>query len=659
MVVGSDNISPNPDRYSLEKIEFGVFEKSLKMVEEGITNPGDVVTHGYDRIFNRPACEVKVETLEYEQEKNSNCCIEKEMGKVSLVGVKSEIMNDQDESRKVGLVGVKSDIASDEIESKSSSESEDECSSSPSSSSGSSSDEDKEEDEEKKEEMKMEVKGELNAAGELEGEIEGVDGEETAGGIDDEDESDEAEEGEVEMVVGSDFEFDFVGDGDEDGVVATGGPIKSKNELQVLPQVPEVNVTLQPHHQMLPVGAVLSVLGAQVIVEGVEKHNPLNEGSVLWITESRSPLGLIDEVFGPVKNPYYMVRYNLDSEVPTGIHVGTSISFVQEFANHVLNDKNLYKKGYDASGDNDEEVSEAEFSDDEKEAEYRRNLKMEKRGLNDQKPGNKKNNRKKIRNRDGALQNGKHSIQQMEGVGQLPQNQDQHFSAVPADRGNCSSSSAIGQGFVGGNGLVPQFPPMSQMAGFTGLMNGVWTNGMPSLQTQNAVFPNGFPSNCMPWHPQNYQQHPNQMPMVNSVPFLQQFDPSQRSHPNVALPGMQPNMLAGPAYAPWLGLVGHNGLNQMYGMGLPGQPVHPSINAGQAGFVGQNGLNQTLGMGFQGQPAPPSANAGEQGILPNVQPSEAPQQFNMGASSNRGRKPYHRGGGRFAGGRGRGRGNSK
>ncbi|KAI9176676.1 hypothetical protein LWI28_005855 [Acer negundo] len=669
-----DNISPNPDRYSSEEIEFGVFEKSLKMAEEGKTNSGDVIVHGSDPIFNGPGSAVKVETLEYEHDENSNCCIEKEMGKVSLVAVKNEIMNDQDESRKVGLVGesdlfpvdgsgMKSDTVSDEIESKSSSESEDEGSSSSYSSSGSSSDEEEEEGEEKKEEVKMEVKGELNVAGELEeGEIEGVDGEETVGGIDDddEDEDDEAEEGEVEMVVGSDVEFDFVGDGDEDGAVATGGPIKSKNELQVLPPVPEVNVTLQPHHQMLPVGAVLSVLGAQVIVEGVEKHNPLNEGSFLWITESRSLLGLIDEVFGPVKNPYYMVRYNLDSEVPAGIHVGTSISFVQEFANHVLNDKNLYKKGYDASGDNDEEVSEAEFSDDEKEAEYRRNLKMEKRGMNDQKPGNKKNNRKKIRNRDGASQNGRHSIQQMDGVGQLPQNHDQHhFSAVPADRGNCSSSSAIGQGFVGGTGLVPQFPPMAQMAGFTGPMNGVWTNGMPSLQPQNAVFPNGFPSNGMPWHPQNYQQHPNQMPMMNSVPFLQQFDPSQRSHPNVALPGMQPNLLAGPAYAPWLGLVGQNGLNQMYGMGLPGQPMHPSINAGQPGFVGQNGLNQTFGMGFQGQPAPPSVNAGEQGIQPNVQPSEAPQQFNMGASSNRGRKPYHRGGGRFAGGRGRGRGNSR
>jgi H/ACA ribonucleoprotein complex non-core subunit NAF1 len=39
------------------------------------------------------------------------------------------------------------------------------------------------------------------------------------------------------------------------------------------------------------------------------------------------------------------------------------ISFVPEFANHVLNDKNLYKKGYDASGEFDEELTkEAELS---------------------------------------------------------------------------------------------------------------------------------------------------------------------------------------------------------------------------------------------------------------------------------------------------------
>ncbi|XP_042511528.1 H/ACA ribonucleoprotein complex non-core subunit NAF1-like [Macadamia integrifolia] len=126
------------------------------------------------------------------------------------------------------------------------------------------------------------------------------------------------------------------------------------------------------------------IMGTKVAVEGLEKHNPLNEGSIIWITEARMPLGLVDEIFGPVKNPYYVVQYNSDEEVPAGIHEGTLVSFVEAFANHVLNDKNLYRKGYDASGENDEELSdEVEFSDDEKEAEYRRMQRMAKRGTDD------------------------------------------------------------------------------------------------------------------------------------------------------------------------------------------------------------------------------------------------------------------------------------
>ncbi|KAI3865380.1 hypothetical protein MKX03_016420 [Papaver bracteatum] len=177
-------------------------------------------------------------------------------------------------------------------------------------------------------------------------------------------------------------------DGDEEGF-SVKGPIKSKNEVQDLPSVPKVDVTLEPHHQTLPVGVVLTIMDAKVIVEGVEKHNPLNEGSILWITENRSVLGLVDEIFGPVKNPYYVVRYNSKEEVPAGISEGTLISFVMEFADHVLNDKNIYKRGYDASGENDEELTdEAEFSDDEKEAEYKRMQRMAKRGpLDDKKHG--------------------------------------------------------------------------------------------------------------------------------------------------------------------------------------------------------------------------------------------------------------------------------
>ena len=137
---------------------------------------------------------------------------------------------------------------------------------------------------------------------------------------------------------------------------------------------------------------VFQMFGTRVIVEGSVNHNPLNEGSILWITDTRSPLGLVDEIFGPVKCPYYVVRYNSDKDVPPGISEGTAVSFVTEFAYKILNEKDLYKKGYDASGENDEEVTdEVEFSDDEKEAQYKRSLSQEKRGIDDKRQGNRQN----------------------------------------------------------------------------------------------------------------------------------------------------------------------------------------------------------------------------------------------------------------------------
>lgn len=45
-------------------------------------------------------------------------------------------------------------------------------------------------------------------------------------------------------------------------------------------------------------------------------------------------------MFGPVKNPYYyLVWYNSEEEVPAGIGAGTNVSFVAEFADHILNMK--------------------------------------------------------------------------------------------------------------------------------------------------------------------------------------------------------------------------------------------------------------------------------------------------------------------------------
>ena len=370
---------------------------------------------------------------------------------------------------------------------------------------------------------------------------------------------------------------------------------------------------------------LLQMIGTKVIVEGREQHNPLNEGSILWITTDRSPLGLVDEIFGPVKNPYYVVRYNSESDVPAGIHEGTLISFVPEFANHVLNVENLRMKGYDASGENDELLSDdSEFSDDEKEAEYKRMQKMTKRGMNDQRVGNPNSNKRKVKSRNGAWKNDRSSAQQTStAVGLLPPNQNQHnFSTVSA------------------SGFVPPFSVMPQSSGFITPSNGVWTNGVPSQQPQNAIFPNRFSAEGMPLLSQNYQQQHIPLPtpamsMPNMMPYqLQQFDPSLSTLPNVVFPGGQSNLFAGPACAPWLGSAGQNGFSQ---------------TTFEMGMQGQQFLSALQGILANGPTADGNCNLQRKGIQNN---NETSQNFNMGASSSRGKKPYHRGRGRFTGGRG-------
>ena len=383
---------------------------------------------------------------------------------------------------------------------------------------------------------------------------------------------------------------------------------------------------------MIVLFAILQILGPQVIVEGIEKHNPLSDGSILWITESRAPLGFVDEIFGPVKHPYYIVRYNSEDEVPAGISTGTLVSFVPEFASHVLNNKDLYKKGYDASGANDEELSdEEEFSDDEKEAEYKRMLKTEKRGTNEQQPRSRKNKKRNAKNRGEPWINGNPLPQKTpKEADRILPNQDQpRFSplAAMADHGNFSTPFT-----VSGTGLAPPLPPLAQAACFNAPPNGIWVNGMPFQQPQGAFFPSGFPMNNMPWPSQNPQQYPYQMPMPNGMPYNQQANPNQG-----VLSG-QPNTLAGIPYAQ--GHVGQNNFNPIaFGIGFQGQPSQqPGVNIGEQGTT-SNGV--LMGQNF---------NVPQSGGIPGNNDARR-RQFNQGPSG-RGRGSYRRGAGRFARGRG-------
>nr|GMD31930.1 H/ACA ribonucleoprotein complex non-core subunit NAF1-like [Ipomoea batatas] len=594
------------------------------------------------------------------------CLIEEEMGKVNLNGVLSVKEEDGVMDRDINSVGiaedggegiamnngkekgVKNELVIGEDESSADSDSGSETESSSSSSSSASSSDDDDEDEENEDNDNSNRKGS------------------------------EMEEGEIlacsayDMVAWSADEDDDV---EESGPK---GPIRSKNELKDLPYVPPVNVTIQPHHQTLPVGNISSIIGAQVIVEGVEKHNPLNEGSILWITESRSPLGIVDEIFGPVKNPYYIVRYNSENDVPVGIQQGTSVSFVQEFANHVLNDKNIYKKGYDASGDNDEELSEeAEFSDDEKEAEYKRLMKMKKRGTSEQKFGNKSMDKKKVKNRPvNQKQNQAFAPQTSTGnvSGNLSVPVDQSQQCVPpfaasGDQRNNVSTGGQAQGSGNGPWSDPALPQMAQFHSYGAPSSGLGMNGIPCQQPQNAglpsfpaptqspgfvtppgvltagvppqqqqqrmAFPGVFPAINMQW-PQQSHPHPVfQMPFPNMLPLQQQMNAGQM-FPSNFMPGGQPGFNTGSV------ALGQGIFNQPpFGLGLHNQSTPLPMNSGQQ-VVPPNG--------------PQSGSNNDSWPPPSISTTpDSSWNSNQPRHSHGGRQANRRGGGggRFRGGRGR------
>ncbi|KAJ0976063.1 hypothetical protein J5N97_018028 [Dioscorea zingiberensis] len=461
----------------------------------------------------------------------------------------------------------------------------------------------------------------------------------------------EVEEGEIME--------DLIFSSEDEGIVAK-GPIKSKNEIEDLPPVPRVEVCLELHHQTSPVGVISSIMGNRVIVEGSEKHNPLSEGSILWITETRSPLGMVDEIFGPVKNPYYIVRYNSDTEVPGGVKEGTKVSFVLEFANHVLNDKDVYKKGYDASGENDEEITgEVEFSDDEKEAEYRKSLQQTKRATgNGEFAGNKKrNDRRSAKNKKNVRTPNFHARTATD-------RSSPAVSGSAHESSGMSSSGCSNRALASGGGAFPMIPSIPQAVQPASHLNhpsdqplqhlpgSVWPHTLPLQQqlipSQQQL--NVWPNDTLPQQQLGawalgvlLQQQQQQNALAQGFPPLQQ------------LIGVQGG-LSGPPYQhlqnPGLNAYPPMPSQQQFGpnsgapLGEPwiNRPFNLLVNPMATGPFGQTGFGPAqVGSGNAQYPGVSGFLEG-QNLAAIGQAGQRPQGFAPGRSSPHGRRPHGRGG---------------
>ena len=186
----------------------------------------------------------------------------------------------------------------------------------------------------------------------------------------------------------------------EDGGSDDGRPGKEGKSFAGIPRtlneapdevVPKPNVTITPEMNVEELGQVENLVENSVLIKAKTsgEYQVLESGSVLCL-EDRSVIGVVAETLGRVQQPYYSVQFtNAAAMDEAGVVQHTRIFYVKELSTTVFTKPLKAFKGSDASNLWDEEVGdeELEFSDDEAEAEHKRQLKLQKRAKYDAKHG--------------------------------------------------------------------------------------------------------------------------------------------------------------------------------------------------------------------------------------------------------------------------------
>ena len=165
--------------------------------------------------------------------------------------------------------------------------------------------------------------------------------------------------------------------------------VRTANEKDedVLP-IPDITVTADTKIEML--GNIETIVDNIALVKAniSGEYQVLETGSALCLANLKV-IGVVSETLGKVEQPLYTVRFkSTDDLKEMGIEKGIPVFYVVEHSTFVFTQPLKGLKGSDASNFYDEEVGEheVEFSDDEAEAEYKRQLKqkrLEKRGEGD------------------------------------------------------------------------------------------------------------------------------------------------------------------------------------------------------------------------------------------------------------------------------------
>jgi len=155
--------------------------------------------------------------------------------------------------------------------------------------------------------------------------------------------------------------------------------------------VPKPQVIVTANMKIEELGRVENLVENLAVIKANTsgEYQVLESGSVLCL-EDRSVIGAIAETLGRVQQPYYSVRFSNRAAIEeAGVSQNTKVFYVTQHSRTVFTQPLKAYKGSDASNLHDEEVGddELEFSDDEAEAEHKRQVKLQKRARYDAKHG--------------------------------------------------------------------------------------------------------------------------------------------------------------------------------------------------------------------------------------------------------------------------------
>ncbi|OJD26968.1 hypothetical protein ACJ73_01638 [Blastomyces percursus] len=176
------------------------------------------------------------------------------------------------------------------------------------------------------------------------------------------------------------------GSDDEGDGKTKGGHVRTANEK---PEeiVPKPDITITPDMKVEVLGNVETIVENVVLIKAniSGEYQVLESGSVLCLADL-SVIGMVSETLGRVEQPLYTVRFpNEESIKEAKLEKGMPVFYVVDHSTFVFTQPLKGLKGSDASNFHDEEVGEEEieFSDDEAEAEYKRQLKQKRQQKKD------------------------------------------------------------------------------------------------------------------------------------------------------------------------------------------------------------------------------------------------------------------------------------